>query len=269
VRPRPLHPIAFSEYAVALPLDTPEDRRRLDDAVRAFVAETLPDGGVDVVIKDGLVVPEIVATARDMSADLIVMGTHGLSGFERMMLGSVAEKTLRKAPCPVLTIPHLAPEAATLPVTFRTILCAIDFSRPSMRGLEYALSLAQESGGRLLLMHVLEGLPEEESRFATHYNVLEYQHMREREAKEELAATIPEEARTWCETEVAVAHGKPYRELLRTAGERQPDLIVLGVQGRGAVDLALFGSTTQHVLRQALCPVLTVPRLAKAAAAAA
>jgi universal stress protein A len=52
--------------------------------------------------------------------------------------------------------------------------------------------------------------------------------------------------------------GTPYREILRVAGERQADLIVLGVQGRGAIDLRLFGSTTSEVLRRAACPVLTV-----------
>jgi nucleotide-binding universal stress UspA family protein len=51
--------------------------------------------------------------------------------------------------------------------------------------------------------------------------------------------------------------GKPYREILRVAAERKADLIVMGVLGRGAVDLALFGSTTQHVVRSASCPVLT------------
>jgi nucleotide-binding universal stress UspA family protein len=54
--------------------------------------------------------------------------------------------------------------------------------------------------------------------------------------------------------------GKPWREVLRIAGEKACDLIVMGVQGRGAVDLLYFGSTTQHVVREASCPVLTLRR---------
>jgi nucleotide-binding universal stress UspA family protein len=268
VRPRPIRPMPWLEYPAALPMETPEQVAQLDEAVRAFVAETAAGAEVQVEIRDGVIVPEIVDKARDMSADLIVMGTHGLGGFERLILGSVAERTLRKAPCPVMTVPHLA-SADALAVTFKTILCAVDFSRPSMRALEYALSLAQEAGGRLILVHVLEGLPEEEPRYSTHYTAQEFRRIREREARDELVAAIPEEARTWCEAELVIGHGKPYRELLRIAGERRPDLIVLGAQGRGAVDLALFGSTAEHILRQSVCPVLTVPRLAKAAAAAA
>ncbi len=54
--------------------------------------------------------------------------------------------------------------------------------------------------------------------------------------------------------------GKPSREILRIAAEQQTDLIVVGVQGRGAANLMFFGSTTNHVVREATCPVLTVRR---------
>ena len=62
------------------------------------------------------------------------------------------------------------------------------------------------------------------------------------------------------DTRIEIRHGKAYRELLRLAAERQTDLIVIGVHGRNAVDLALFGSTTNQVVRQATCPVLTIRR---------
>jgi nucleotide-binding universal stress UspA family protein len=55
-----------------------------------------------------------------------------------------------------------------------------------------------------------------------------------------------------------MTHGKPWREVLRVAQEKQSDVIVMGVQGRGAADLLFFGSTTQHVVREATCPVLTL-----------
>lgn len=185
------------------------------------------------------------------------MGTHGLSGFERLLLGSVTEKVLRKAPCPVLTVPRLATAGAAPSVTFKTIVCAVDFSEASRRALDYALSLAQEAGGRLLLLHALEGFPEPPS-LTAHFDVPEVRRAMTKDAQEQLETLVPENARAWCEVEAMVGHGKAYREVLRGAAERHADLIVLGVHGRGAVDLTLFGLTTQHVVRAATCPVLTV-----------
>jgi nucleotide-binding universal stress UspA family protein len=65
-------------------------------------------------------------------------------------------------------------------------------------------------------------------------------------------------ASKFCAVDSSIVHGRPWREILRVAAERQSDLIVMGVQGRGTADLVLFGSTTQHVVREASCPVLTL-----------
>ena len=97
----------------------------------------------------------MVWRARTTLADLIVIGTHGRSGFERLMLGSVAEKVLRKAACPVLTVPAHAPDAVPREAgSVRRILCPVDFSSSSEDALEYALaSLAQEAHARLTVLH--------------------------------------------------------------------------------------------------------------------
>jgi hypothetical protein len=71
---------------------------------------------------------EIVRLAEELPAGLLIMGTHGRSGFDRLLLGSTTEKMLRKAPCPVLTVPRLAPDAAPTPPMFDRILCPVDFS---------------------------------------------------------------------------------------------------------------------------------------------
>jgi nucleotide-binding universal stress UspA family protein len=67
-------------------------------------------------------------------------------------------------------------------------------------------------------------------------------------------------AREFCSVKPLLTHGRPWREILRIAAERQTELIVMGVQGRGAADLLFFGSTTQHVVRDAVCPVMTLRR---------
>ena len=100
---------------------------------------------------------EILQQASVTAADLVVMGTHGRSGFDYLVLGSVAEKTLRTSPAPVLIVPPLNPEG--LPADrgpVRSVLCAVDFSQDSALALEYAVSIVRHAAGRLTLLHVVE-----------------------------------------------------------------------------------------------------------------
>jgi len=211
-------------------------------------------------VYEGHVVGEILDRARDWPADLVVMGTHGRGGFERWVLGSVTEKVLRKASCPVLTVP---PPAGGLnpagPVLFRSIVCPVDFSGASLAALGYALKLAEESCAEITVLHVLEWLLEEEpgARIAG-FDVPEFRRYLEKDARERLLTLVPADARDWCRPREAVVGGRPWREILRVAEETRADLVVMGVRGRNPVDLALFGSTTQHVVRGARCPVLVV-----------
>src|SRR4029079_19249676 len=93
---------------------------------------------------------------NSMKADLVVIGTHGRSGFERLVLGSVAEKTLRKAVCRVRTVPKRVSEAVSAsPVLYKRILCPVDFSESSSRALQYAVSLAEESDRGIVVLHVV------------------------------------------------------------------------------------------------------------------
>jgi nucleotide-binding universal stress UspA family protein len=240
---------------------TPADRDRLLADTKAFTdAEMAPGVPIEAVIREGNTAAEIVDQATDMSADLLVIGTHGRSGFERLLLGSVAEKVLRKARCPVLTVPRRLPDAVPAgPVLFKRILCAVDFSESSMQALKYALSLAQEADGCLTVVHVLGaefvaqvGIGEE------HVSLAALQRQHEEEARKLLEKAVPESATAYCKADTMLLRGKPWREILRIASDRQAELIVMGVKGRGAADLMFFGSTTQHVVREATCPVLTL-----------
>jgi nucleotide-binding universal stress UspA family protein len=89
-------------------------------------------------------------------------------------------------------------------------------------------------------------------------SVTDYRNRCEQYSQERLRTAVPDTVRAYCTVETMLATGKPHREILRVATEQQADLIVMGVQGRSAVDLTIFGSTTQHVVRQATCPVLTI-----------
>lgn len=193
----------------------------------------------------------ILKFAEKEGIDLIVMGTHGRRGVDRLTMGSVTERVLRKAKCPVLAVRKPAHDFASPgsenTVHLRKIVLGADFSDHSLRALEYALSLAMEYQAELTLVHVLEDVPRDK----------ELQPEIDRLIRE-MEAPLPADTRNWCAVKSTVRIGRPYQEIIQLAMESQTDLIVLGVRGRNALDIALFGSTTHRVLRLGPCPVLCV-----------
>jgi nucleotide-binding universal stress UspA family protein len=257
---------AFVPAAPMLPpaVLTPEDRRQLLAAMKhtaeAEVGSSVP---IEVELAEGNAASEILVRAAAMASDLIVLGTHGLSGFDRLTLGSVTEKVLRKAECPVLSVPAHAADVVPAPSSlFRRILCAIDFSDCSMRALDYALSLAQEADAHLTVVNVVELPPgtyaPDGTPVALPRGLREYVGSLEADRRTRLQQAVPSSVRAYCTVETVLGQGKPSTEILRVADESKSDLIVIGVHGRGAADRLLFGSTTQHVVRRAQCPVLTL-----------
>jgi nucleotide-binding universal stress UspA family protein len=245
---------------------TRADRDRLLVEMKRFIeTETTQEISIEVTIREGNTATEILSHAVDLKADLLVMGTHGRSGFERLLLGSVTEKIIRKASCPVLIVPRHHPDAVpATPVLFKQILCPVDFSDCSMRGLNYAMSLAQETDAHLTVVHVmafgLDATADMNDTIMTddRLSLADYRTRREEDARERLKKAVPETVAAYCSVDTMVSSGKPSQEILRIAAERHSDLIVIGVQGRGAADLMVFGSTTNHVVRAATCPVLTL-----------
>ena len=211
----------------------------------------------DVMAVDGnSPAARIVEVSGRIEADLVVLGTHGRSGFERLLLGSVTEKVVRMSKVPVVTVPPPSVSTSTLP--FRRVLCGVDFSAPSMAGLRFALSLAKESNSTLTLLHVLEFGPESDAFSTQPFDMATYRDAVRVDATRRLVDLVTEDVRTWCDPETRVLCGKPYEQILAAAAENRSDLIVLGVHGRNSLDLMVFGSTTNQVIRRATCPVLTL-----------
>lgn len=214
--------------------------------------------GAHLLAQAGDATTTIVDHALSMRADLIVIGTHGRRGFKRLLLGSVAETVLHEAPGPVLTVsPHTGAATADV-VTFKRILCPIDFSPSALQAFGFAVDLARQAGGLVTLLHVVEWLPEDEPRVTAHFDVPEFRRDMVNDASQRLRSLVAEESRAWCEIDDVIVSGRAHREIIRSAEARSADLIVMGAQGRGGVGLALFGSTTHRVVRSAACPVLTV-----------
>ena len=145
------------------------------------------------------------------------------------------------------------------------MLCAVDFSDPSITALRYACSIADESEAALSILHVLEWPWEEppppafdELPPAQAAALGEFRRYLETSALGRLKTLVPQAVQLRRPSEPAVRHGKPYVEILRLAEEVQADLIVIGVHGRNPAGMMLFGSTTNQVVRRATCPVLTL-----------
>ena len=243
----------------------PGEFDRVVEDVRTFATAAGCRPGVPVVVDVGRPDFEILKRAAEDTADVIVMGTHGAGGFSHFVLGSVTEKVLRQAPCPVLAVPPGARASSAVP--FRQVVCAVDFSDWSVAALDLAASLAHETGATLTAVHAIEwpwreppaptltDLPPEQAAA-----LLEFRRYTSERAVARLRDVVRDVVAGRCETSTEIVHGKSHIELVRVASARQADLIVMGVHGRSAIDLAVFGSTTNQVVRHATCPVLIVRR---------
>ncbi|MGE3491080.1 MAG: universal stress protein [Vicinamibacterales bacterium] len=212
-----------------------------------------------LIADSGLVHATILRHAASLPADLLVMGTHGRSGFSRLFLGSVTERVLRNAPCPVLTVPPAPSTGAPLPVVFKNILCGVDFSPASIAALQWALELGRQSGGRVTVLHAIEFLHEKEPSPFLDLDLAKYHRQAIKRAGEWLHERLAGEPQTWCAIDEVVAVGRGAELLLSRSADGGADLIVMGAQGAGGIELMLSGSTSQPVLRGATCPVLSVP----------
>lgn len=252
---------AFSPYAgpeILEPLSASDiERDQLAENLRLFVRTEAPgQRKVTWHLDEATDVPaSIVAHAQAVHADLIVLGTHGRSGPIRFILGSTTERVLRTAGCAVLVVPPHAVRIPTTPARLSRVLCATDFSAASTCALTCAMAVARHASATLTVVHVVE-LPARVPN-DTESDLSRYRNSRFHHAREEMQAALE----FWSDGapihELLLA-GRPGPELVRTAREQQVELIVMGVQGRSALDRWLFGSVTQHVVRQAPCAVLTV-----------
>lgn len=253
-------PAVESVYGAAPWLPTAADRQRVEEEMHRFLAplrEARQDHESE--IREGSPWREIEAAAAEIQADLVVMGTHGRSGFEHLILGSVTEKLVRRLRCPVLTVAHEAARTWAAPGLVTRILCATDFSPMAAEALRTAIAFAERHRASITLLHVVESLPDRNA--AAHRALLDIDALRadlERRAEERLRAMVVEAGAPHLDFETRVLTGCAHKEILRAAEGESADLIVIGAQGRGVIDHLLSGSNTQHVIRAATCPVLTV-----------
>jgi nucleotide-binding universal stress UspA family protein len=277
-------PVYFGQHTVHFSV-VERDPSEYELLKRGLCQSYVPDHPLEVEYRtrDGIPAEEILGSAEELGCDLVVMGTHGRTGLDRLLTGSVAESVLRKAHCPVLALrspthltatpetgdevprspdaipcagapaesaPPQEQEAASLPI--RTILSPTDYSDRSEAALSVARTLARDEGARLIVLHVapveilLAGIAGVGMDPRLYRDGLE--EVRGRLDGPDLA--YPVESR--------LRRGDAAKEILGSAEELGCDLIVMGTHGRSGLGRLLIGSVAEAVLRGARCPVLTV-----------
>jgi nucleotide-binding universal stress UspA family protein len=226
-----------------------EDHETLLARLRAFYA---PHRAIDVsyAVRDGQAADEILDMADETGADLIVMGTHGRTGLERLLTGSVAETVLRGARCPVLAL--RSAEQGQDAVGPQVILHPTDFSEPATAALAVARALARDLGARLFILHAAPAEVRAAMLVPIPPELTDY---RENLAATRLRTDGPD---LKFPVETRISHGYPAEEILRVANEIGCGLIVIGSHGRSGLGRMLMGSVAEAVLRKAGSPVLIV-----------
>jgi nucleotide-binding universal stress UspA family protein len=211
-------------------------------------------------LRAGHPVTTIMALAKRMNADLIVMGTHGRTGLKHSLIGSVAERVVRHAPCPVLTVcPRSLIKRAgkTPPFALKKILVPMDFSNLAKDALPWATSLAARFGGELILIHVVVKFPIDYLLGRELMNETITPLIKQAEAGlEHMAQSLGKS--TGVNLSGVVRTGTPYEVICQDAKKLRADLIVLTTHGKTGLKRVWLGSTAERVVRHAPCPVLVV-----------
>jgi len=188
------------------------------------------------------------AAEEDPEVDLIVLGTEGRTGMKRLLLGSVAEKVVRHAPCSVLAV-----RGKNGTSRFHHILCPVDFSPSTRAAVDQAARLAEPGGLGITLIHVLE-IPSRISGAPDFAEPIEAVDRAATAHLEKLAAEL--RARTKVPVATRIRVGSPGAQVLSLLdAEPTYDLVVVGSHGRTGLARALLGSVAERIVRHAGCPV--------------
>ncbi len=205
---------------------------------------------VETELQAGDIFTQIKKTIQSYKPDLVAMGTHGYRGFERWILGSTAERVLRSCPVPMLMI-SASHKTGASGARLRRIMVTTDFSKGTAAALNYAFSIAQVNEARITLVHVLEEMREITS--------AQYRSQRSKGVQRELLKLVPEDVKDWCDIDTRIGAGTAYHVILTMLKKEKIDLLVMNTHGKGMVDRALLGSTTERIVRATPCPIMLIP----------
>ncbi|MBL7978813.1 MAG: universal stress protein [Bacteroidetes Order II. Incertae sedis bacterium] len=254
-----LEPLLQATLPVSdLPVLQEESKTYLDQFAQKVLA-----GGFEVhqaVLYDWDVANALIRYTEDQQIDLVVMGTHGRKGLNRLLMGSVAEKVVREAPCPVLTV---RPDANLVkPALIRRIVVPTDLSKHAKMAFKVSLHLAARHGAAIHLLHVVneEGLP---PFYDPYWNYNKSKEALRSKVYRLLTKFMEETEGPSVQVNRAIRFGQPEKEIIAFASGINADLIVIPTHGLTGLAHFLMGSITEKVLRNATIPVLTLKSFGK------
>jgi nucleotide-binding universal stress UspA family protein len=201
----------------------------------------------ELLVKPGEVWGVLSTLIDERAIDLVVVGTHGRTGVWKLIMGSVAERIFRLAPCPVLIVgPSSSQDPEAGP---QRILVPTGFAHQSLYAVRYAVWLAEQLQSSLAVLHVVTEAgqlpPQEKERIRN-------------ERLKRLRALIPEDARLPGTPEFLVEFGAATSQILETSASSNPNLIVLGLRPVEAAREETAQTKAYEIVCKAPCPVLTV-----------
>jgi nucleotide-binding universal stress UspA family protein len=187
---------------------------------------------------------ELLSTIKHYKVDLIVLGTHGKSGVERLLLGSDAEAVLRHAPCPVLSVGPAVPDLRRKTWHLREVICATTLNPRSAGIAAYAHTLAALHEAQFVLFHVKNPGGHEDVDWASF--------------EDAFRQYVPAGLGAVSSLRTRLAHTAPGTSIIDLAKQRGSDLIVLGARTASSMVTHLARGTVAKVLTDAPCPVMTL-----------
>jgi nucleotide-binding universal stress UspA family protein len=187
----------------------------------------------------------ILDLATRENADLIVMGTHGIGGYDRFLMGSITNKVLHKATMPVLVVcnptHHYLCKAGPTRVTIDRILCALDLESNNTKFIDLTIFIARMYGADIQFLHVMEEPYEQEQ-----------------ETMKRLKEIVDPATTIWCKAKCAIKKGRAANEILKTVDEEAIDLLVMGHHSRRPIDELFLGSVAKKLVSTSSCPVMVM-----------
>lgn len=224
--------------------------------IRANMCRTFKDVKWHIRVEEGDAASMIVDVAQEENADLIVMSTHGRSGVGRWLLGSVTEKVLRHAHCPVLAVRSKQP--------LQKILITLDGSELAEESIPFSIALAKAFDANVTLLQVQPNAPLLDIEAATSLDAYEYglgqRYMQDffEDANTYLEAIWHKWQKEGISINTAVREGNPAKAILEFARLNEVDLICMTTHGRTGLRRWTYGSVTEKVLRSSECATLIV-----------
>jgi len=230
-------------------------RREAEAGFDRLLASVAGSGiNVRIHLEDGPPAQRILEVAAKEAADLLIVGTHGRTGLSRAIFGSVADRLVRQAPCPVLTVQPTLREVPRREI--RRLCYATDFSPTARAAWPWVVAIARACGAQVDLVHVtFQPVPD---RHLSAEALARMTHMLHEQGRTEAARFLAGSETPRDQIRLCLTHGNPGEQIVHRAYEQADDLIIMGTHGWSGVVRWMLGSVAHHVIQTAPCPVLTI-----------